>query len=699
MRCRALQCLPVLAVALALVPTQASAAISHPFLSAGPPEYEDACGLALAPGQYVSDYYRDVIDTPSGKIGNEDPEGGPCKLALDTTGNLYVNNWHHNVVRFDSSEIPAGPGGVVDPNPSEEGSEPATSVAVDPTTGNVYVAHRAYIAKYEAPVVPGEAPTEKIGEGSLGEAFAVAVSAYPATLGFVYVADAADNTVKVFDPPTEGPVAVMPGEATPQKGFNHLRDGELFIDNNPTSPSYGHLYVLDNIGYGAEHPEGAFDEFNSAGAYRGQFKGFIDAEPSGIAVALPTGNVEVTSGNSEGSRIFLYGPTGPAQTLTVEKTGSGGGSVGSSPVGIACGEACEAEYNAEEHVTLFAQPDAHSNFKGWTVSGPGTEPCPGTGSCSVILLGNVEVSANFEPAPEQTLDVSVSGSGSVQSEPAGISCPGECSEEFAEGRSISLLATPAPHQKIVKWTGCSSQPNLAECKVTMSAAKSVSVEFAAIPPRTLSVARNGDGSGEVTSYPVGISCPGTCSYGFDEGSTVTLIASSDPNATFAGWSGAGCSGTGVCAVTMSEARSVAATFSSTVVSSPPVSAPVGGVSESPPRPTAPPGARLKLRKLKVKGTTATLIASVSGPGRLSAAGKRLKPAHATARVAGGVVLHLSLTAAGKRALARARSKKLPVRVTVGFFPANGAASTAAAKKVIFHARVHRRKHHKRRGRH
>jgi hypothetical protein len=44
--------------------------------------------------------------------------------------------------------------------------------------------------------------------------------------------------------------------------------------NNPTSPSYGHLYVLDTVGHGrSAHPAAVLDEFNAAGAYRGQIAG------------------------------------------------------------------------------------------------------------------------------------------------------------------------------------------------------------------------------------------------------------------------------------------------------------------------------------------------------------------------------------------------------------------------------------------
>ncbi|HRQ64706.1 MAG TPA: hypothetical protein PKZ76_07585 [Xanthomonadaceae bacterium] len=78
--------------------------------------------------------------------------------------------------------------------------------------------------------------------------------------------------------------------------------------------------------------------------------------------------------------------------------------------------------------------------------------------------------------------------------------------------------------------------------------------------RPLSVGKTGSGSGLVTSNPAGIHCGSTCSNEFADGLQVTLTASADPGSLFAGWSGEGCAGTGTCIVTMSQARSVIATF-------------------------------------------------------------------------------------------------------------------------------------------
>lgn len=87
---------------------------------------------------------------------------------------------------------------------------------------------------------------------------------------------------------------------------------------------------------------------------------------------------------------------------------------------------------------------------------------------------------------------------------------------------------------------------------------------------TLTVNVNGTGqaTGAVTSSPTGISCdssasPTPCtseSAAFANGSVVTLTPSAPAGSTFTGWSGGGCSGTGICTVTISGNVTVTANF-------------------------------------------------------------------------------------------------------------------------------------------
>ena len=83
---------------------------------------------------------------------------------------------------------------------------------------------------------------------------------------------------------------------------------------------------------------------------------------------------------------------------------------------------------------------------------------------------------------------------------------------------------------------------------------------AAFPQHTLAVAKTGAGSGTLTSVPVGIDCGSVCSFDYGSGNVVTLTATPSAGSTFAGWAGAGCSGTSTCTVTMNSDQSVTARF-------------------------------------------------------------------------------------------------------------------------------------------
>ncbi|MGN6275678.1 MAG: InlB B-repeat-containing protein [Solirubrobacterales bacterium] len=642
-----------LAVLALLAPGSASAAANHPFLGAGSPVYEDACGLALGPGGlYVSDYYHDAIDFPGGAIS---PAGGPCKLAFDAGGDLYVEEWHRAVLKYGSSDFVAGAGQVLDE------SEP-TGLAVEASSGNVFVAHRTYVSEYS----PAGAPVATIGTGHLEAAYGVAVSEYPATDGYLYVPDAATHTVKVFNPAASlsQPVAEIDGGGAPEGEFRYLVDGEIVVDNNSTSPSYGHVYVLDAIGHGlSEHPEAVLDEFNAAGFYRGRIAGFTDAEPSGVAVEAVTGDVYVTSGNSEGSAVFKYGPTALARTLRVTRGGSGGGTVTSSPSGIACGTDCAAEFNEGAKVTLFAVPDPHSRFAGWSVTG--AEPCPGTGSCTLIMSRNVEVTATFEEPAQEPLTVSTTGAaGTVTSEPAGIECPSSCEEHFAEGRLVTLTAHPAAHSRFVEWlgVGCdeSTQPI---CKITMTQAESITARFEPIPQLPLSVAVSGSGQGSVTSYPTGISCPDACGASFDEGSSVYLMAAPSPGSSFAGFSGGGCSGAStICSVTMGPPVSVTAEFTGTARG-----------------PAAPAAASLQIDARRDAGSSVALETTVSQSGTLLVAGPALR-SRKIALAAGTATVSLRLDRHATRVLRRRH--RLRTMATLGFVPDDPSVGSATAQVTL-----------------
>ncbi len=85
------------------------------------------------------------------------------------------------------------------------------------------------------------------------------------------------------------------------------------------------------------------------------------------------------------------------------------------------------------------------------------------------------------------------------------------------------------------------------------------------PTATLSITMTGTGHGDVFLSPSAKLCESNCSETLAEGTQVLLTATPAAGSMFAGWSGAGCSGTGICVVTLSEDVQVGAAFAATTV--------------------------------------------------------------------------------------------------------------------------------------
>ena len=161
------------------------------------------------------------------------------------------------------------------------------------------------------------------------------------------------------------------------------------------------------------------------------------------------------------------------------------------------------------------------------------------------------VTATFTPL--FTLGVAVAGGGSVTSVPAGIDCPGDCSEDYVSGTLVALTATPSSGWLFTGWSGdCTGTGG---CNVTMDQARSVTATFTQVFTLTVAVT----GSGSVTSAPAGIDCPGDCSEAYLSGTSVALTATPAAGWRLIAWSG-DCTGSGACSVTMVQARWVAASF-------------------------------------------------------------------------------------------------------------------------------------------
>jgi hypothetical protein len=230
----------------------------------------------------------------------------------------------------------------------------------------------------------------------------------------------------------------------------------------------------------------------------------------------------------------------------------GGGQVQSTPSGIDCPSTCSIEFEEGTSLLLEQQAAPGFVFAGWMSS----ISC-GTVACAFTVSGPVEVEALFvSSAPQVTLDVTVTGTGRVTSQPLGIDCPGDCSASFDQNTVVDLFATPAPGFEFLGWTGACA--GAGSCSVTLNVARQVEALFGSIQPRfDLDVTRTGEGY--VGSTPGGIDCGADCSASFEQGSVVDLVAAPSSGWRFSHWTGA-CAGAGPCTVTMDGPRQVEAVF-------------------------------------------------------------------------------------------------------------------------------------------
>ena len=278
-----------------------------------------------------------------------------------------------------------------------------------------------------------------------------------------------------------------------------------------------------------------------------------------IARVTTDNNRAAPSGNSQYS-IFSSEAFNETHALSVSKKGNGNGKVTSTPIGIDCGADCSEDYEQGKVITLEASPNAGSRFISWdgcnTVNGS---------TCTVTMDGKKDVVATFNQLPAKTHTLSVSkkgnGEGKVTSTPAGIDCGVNCSEDYEQGKVITLEASPNAGSRFISWDGCNTV-NGSTCTVTMDGKKDVVATFNQLPAKThtLSVSKKGNGGGKVTSTPTGIDCGADCSKDYEQGKIITLEASPNAGSIFVNWDGCDTVNGNTCTVTMDSQKDIVAHF-------------------------------------------------------------------------------------------------------------------------------------------
>ena len=241
--------------------------------------------------------------------------------------------------------------------------------------------------------------------------------------------------------------------------------------------------------------------------------------------------------------------------LTVTLAGTGTGTVTSSTGGINCGTVCSASFAPNTVVTLTETPASGSTFAGWSGA------CSGTGACSVTVAANSTVTATFTASTVANLALTVTlagtGTGTVVSSPAGISCAtGSCTASFPANTQITLTETPGANSGFTSWTGCTGTTT---CTFTLTAAETITATYTAVANVALTVTLAGTGTGTVVSSPAGINCTtGSCTANFPANTEITLTETPGANSNFTGWTG--CTGSASCTFALTAAETITATF-------------------------------------------------------------------------------------------------------------------------------------------
>jgi Divergent InlB B-repeat domain len=293
-----------------------------------------------------------------------------------------------------------------------------------------------------------------------------------------------------------------------------------------------------------------------------QWSGCDSVDAEGKCLVTMSGAKEVTATfNIEGPRLTVS-RAGPGPLI-----GAGPGTVTSSPAGIGCPATCAVNFVSGTTVTLTAADGTDTELSQWS----GCDNVTVEDKCEVTMSAAKSVTATYALKAGLSLYTVTAqrtgtGSGTVTSAPAGIECGSSCSAEVVAKTPVTLTATPAEGSVFSHWSG-GGCTGTAPCEKAITSTRVVKAVFTAVGTRTLSLSLAGTGTGSVKSKAAGIDCSASCSPRVVAGKTVTLSAKAATGSTFSGFSGA-CTGTKACKVTMSEARSVTATFAKVPVPAP-----------------------------------------------------------------------------------------------------------------------------------
>ena len=192
----------------------------------------------------------------------------------------------------------------------------------------------------------------------------------------------------------------------------------------------------------------------------------------------------------------------PTWLLTVHKSGTGRGTITSSPSSIDCGGTCSASLPQGTVIMLTATAEYGATLSTWT----GCDSVDGN-TCAVTMDSNRTVTATFDIVyKDLTIHKSGTGHGTITSSPSPIDCGGTCSASLPQGTVIMLTATAEYGATLSTWTGCDSVDGNT-CAVTMDSNRTVTATFRAFTEVKLLSPNGGEIIPAGSEYPDFVGSP------------------------------------------------------------------------------------------------------------------------------------------------------------------------------------------------
>lgn len=293
--------------------------------------------------------------------------------------------------------------------------------------------------------------------------------------------------------------------------------------NNNTATGFGSLYSNTSGQKNASHGQNALYS-NSIGSYN-------TANGSNALYSNATGN----NNTAIGEEALYYNTTGNNNTaigfstLIDNSTGSNNTAIGNG-ANVSTGALTNSTaigYNAQVTTSNAIQlGDANV-----------TEVRAGTGNTATLVAGGLQITGG-SPAAGKVLTSDATGL-ATWTTPASLPSGTTAGQMlFWNGSAWVTIPAGVNGQNL---SFCNGVPTWGGCF-------------------QLTVNKTGAGSGTITSNIVGINCPGDCTEYYGGGTVVILTQTPAPGSSFGGWTGGGCSGTGICTITMNSAINVTAPF-------------------------------------------------------------------------------------------------------------------------------------------